>query len=318
MCLRSYLLRGWGLGSSSTLSVDEGLVFRRRALTMVELLIAVVIVVILLGIALPTILYVRESSRRAACQSNLHQIGLAVLQYEQIHGQLPPGRDAAEGRDHSWITRILPQLELMGIYERYDFSQPWNDSAISQNRTLAETNLMLFQCPSTIHNVRGASDYGGNYGSSLSGLKKGFGIGLAWDSGVLVALNTPSKTAPRTDTFNTSHVLDGTTHTFLVMEDSGRTEEQGGQWTAVLCPRVSHDQRISPAGHLQRSLAGGERAGRGWACLDAWCGCGCVRHWRVFNAGQRRGAGFQGASGRVVGSGIVILRGEMRNAWQGM
>jgi prepilin-type processing-associated H-X9-DG protein len=197
---------------------------------MVELLIAVVIVVILLGIALPTILYVRESSRRAACQSNLHQIGLAVLQYEQVHGLLPPGRDAAAGRDHSWVTRILPHLELMGIYQRYDFSQPWNDNSASQNRALAETDLKLFQCPSTIHDVPGASDYGGNYGSSLSGLKKGFGVGLAWDSGVLLALNTPSKTAPRTDTFNTSHVLDGTTHTFLVMEDSGRSEEQGGQW----------------------------------------------------------------------------------------
>jgi len=203
---------------------------QRRALTMVELLCAVAIVVIMLCLALPTILYVRESSRRTACQSNLRQIGMAVLQYENVHGALPPGRDAAAGRDHSWVTLILPQMELSRIYERYDFGQRWDDNIVSQNRTLSETKLALFLCPSTIHTVPGGSDYGGNYGSSLSGLSKGFGIGLAWDSGVLLALHTPSKTEPRTGPISSGQIIDGATQTFLVMEDSGRTAEQGGQW----------------------------------------------------------------------------------------
>ena len=203
---------------------------RRRALTLVEMLCAVAIVIILVSLALPTILYVRESSRRSACQSNLRQIGLAVLQYESVHGALPPGRDAAGGRDHSWVTLILPQIELSNIYERYDFTQRWDDTTASQNRALSETKLPLFMCPSTIHNVLGASDYGGNYGSSLSGLSKGFGVGLAWDSGVLLALHTPSKTEPRTATIGSGHIVDGATQTFLVLEDSGRTAEQGGQW----------------------------------------------------------------------------------------
>ena len=202
----------------------------RRAVTLIEILCAVGIVAIVLALVLPGMLYTREASRRAVCQSNLRQIGLAVLQYERSHHALPPGRDAAEGRDHSWATRILPQIEQTRVYERYDFSQRWDDNTASMNRQLAEMPLKLFLCPTTVHKLPGATDYGGNYGSSMTGLSKGFGLGLAWDSGVLLAFDTPSKTEPRTGPIDSGQIIDGLTQTFLVMEDSGRTAEQGGQW----------------------------------------------------------------------------------------
>jgi prepilin-type processing-associated H-X9-DG protein len=203
---------------------------RRGGITVIELLCAVAIVVIVLALALPAIMLARESSRRTACQSNLRQIGLAIQQYEQIHNLLPPGRDAIAGRDHSWVTLVLPQLELSRLYERYNFEQAWNDKAASENGAIAETKLPLFLCPSTIHKVAGASDYGGNYGSSLSGLGKGFGLDLAWDSGTLLALHTPSRTEPRNDAIGTGQITDGLNQTFLVMEDSGRNADEGGQW----------------------------------------------------------------------------------------
>jgi type II secretory pathway pseudopilin PulG len=198
---------------------------------MVELVVVLGIVMIVLALLLPALLYAREYSRRSACQSHLRQIGLAVLQYESVHGVFPAGRDAAGGRDHCWATAILPQLELTNLYQMYNYDYPWNDNSPGvQNFQVATTTLPLFLCPSTVHSQVGATDYGGNYGSSLTGLAKGFGIGLAWDSGVLLALNTPSRTEPRTDLITLGQISDGASQTFLVVEDAGRAPDQGGQW----------------------------------------------------------------------------------------
>lgn len=54
---------------------------RRRAFTLIELLIVIAIIALLVGILLPVLAEARKSSRKSICYSNLHQFGLALQGY---------------------------------------------------------------------------------------------------------------------------------------------------------------------------------------------------------------------------------------------
>jgi prepilin-type N-terminal cleavage/methylation domain-containing protein/prepilin-type processing-associated H-X9-DG protein len=58
---------------------------QRRGFTLVELLVTIGIIVVLLALLVPAIQRVRASAHLVHCQSNLHQIGLAVHGYYNDH-----------------------------------------------------------------------------------------------------------------------------------------------------------------------------------------------------------------------------------------
>src|SRR5258708_22128 len=85
--------------------------------TLVELLVVIAIIGILIAIILPAVQAARESSRRASCQNNLKQIGIALATYENIYKQLPPGAfwDSPPGTNHGPVlVHLLPFVEQIG------------------------------------------------------------------------------------------------------------------------------------------------------------------------------------------------------------
>ena len=62
----------------------------RRAFTLIELLIVIGIIVVLVGLVVPSLARVRDSAREVVCRSNQRQIALAFLSFAADHeGRLP-------------------------------------------------------------------------------------------------------------------------------------------------------------------------------------------------------------------------------------
>jgi type II secretory pathway pseudopilin PulG len=121
---------------------------RSAALTLVELLIVIAIVGIVIALLLPMSRSSREAARRNSCMNNLKQVAIALHNYKEEHGTLPPAYTVDEqgNRLHSWRTLILPQLEQAALYKTIDLTKPWDDPA---NIKARETVVEVYQCPSS-------------------------------------------------------------------------------------------------------------------------------------------------------------------------
>ncbi len=70
---------------------EMAIVHRTRGFTFLELTVVIGVIAILAAILFPVFAGARENARRSTCQSNLHQIGLALHAYARDHdGMLPP------------------------------------------------------------------------------------------------------------------------------------------------------------------------------------------------------------------------------------
>jgi prepilin-type N-terminal cleavage/methylation domain-containing protein/prepilin-type processing-associated H-X9-DG protein len=142
----------------------------RRGFTLIELLVVIAIIGALVALLLPAVQAARERARMAQCTNNLKQLGLAMLNYEDVHQVLPPGyvsnymnikdtmgvqggRKGAQppyldpdlGPGWGWGTMMLAQIEQSPLYQALNINLNIEDDA---NRTGRTTSLSVFLCPS--------------------------------------------------------------------------------------------------------------------------------------------------------------------------
>ena len=125
----------------------------RAGVTLVELLVVVAIIGLVVALLLPAVQMARETARRAECQSNLRQLGVAMALHANAHGEFPVGcigyrsvSPPALPLSIAWNVQILPFLEEDSIAAEFDFSLP---SCNAANKPVAATIISVFLCPST-------------------------------------------------------------------------------------------------------------------------------------------------------------------------
>ncbi len=123
----------------------------RRGFTLTELLVTLGIVAALAAISVPVGLSVHRKAQRAACLSNLRQIGMGLESYLQDHGQVLPEWQAGRRSKNEDVpvmeTALLPYVGSEEIFhcpaDKTEFARSgcsylWNTTQGGRHRTRLE------------------------------------------------------------------------------------------------------------------------------------------------------------------------------------
>jgi prepilin-type N-terminal cleavage/methylation domain-containing protein len=237
---------------------------KRRGFTLIELLVVISIIAVLIALLLPAVQSAREAARRAQCTNNLKQLGLAVHNYIDTMGVVPPSGGWRATTQINMVVQhysmnafILPYMEMTTLANALNFQvapvgpnnslSPPHDWGYGRyaNATVGAAAVNTYLCPSdpnpgnsgnnvtiggTAYRVQGTNYHSNNgYPRAYTGnIPNGVGWFLGGHNqiGILVSL---------------ASITDGTSNTALYSEQikgTGGTNKPGLNitWQSVPAP----------------------------------------------------------------------------------
>lgn len=155
---------------------------------------------ILIALLLPAVQAAREAARRAQCTGHLKQIGLAMHNFHDTYGHLPPWAITDEDGAPllSWRVAILPFIGRSDLYEQFRLDEPWDST---HNYALLQEMPLTYACP---------SDPNQSLGSGLTNYQVLAGQGTLFE--------------PGHEGIPFIEVLDGLSNTLMVVESTDLVE----------------------------------------------------------------------------------------------
>ncbi len=152
---------------------------KKRGFTLIELLVVIAIIAILAAILFPVFAQAREKARQITCVSNLKQIGLGILQYNQDNDERFPMVDIIPpngGNELRWYQAVGPYIKNGSTYADGYYNGAGG----------------IWSCPDL------AVPQPGNYGANWLLMPSGPGLGVNNNQGFpppsLAVLQTPADT----------------------------------------------------------------------------------------------------------------------------
>jgi hypothetical protein len=184
-----------------------------------------------LVVAMGIVRAVRESHRKQ-CADHLKRLGLALVEYQEVHGHFPaPALARSDGTPLlSWRVALLPHLGYRSLYERFHRDESWDSP---HNRALLAEMPIEFACPGGPERRAGRTGYQVVVGPKTEPS----------------SLNTASEPTRGVDP---REITDGTSNTVLVFETDALVP-----WTK---PDDLHWARGGPLPRLSSPHPGGTHA----------------------------------------------------------
>jgi prepilin-type processing-associated H-X9-DG protein len=202
------------------------MMLRRRAFTMIELIVVIMMMVVLIALLMPAVMRARASAIRTQCANNLRQISIALHNYHALQMSFPPGIESDRpGQPYpftSWLTLLLPYLEQDALWSQTDAaykSDPWPFD--DPPHIGLDTPIKVFGCPADPRVFEAHDTHQGYRVASTSYVGV---LGTAW--------NHPDGVLFQDSNVRVTDITDGTSNTLIVGERPPSPDFWYGWWYA--------------------------------------------------------------------------------------